>query len=95
MEIREEGTIVFEIDKFESDTDFFNEVGQQLKILTNAGYECLFYYEDVGVYVLKYAYHNFEMGCPSFRLITSEESEDLLYSRSYKEDPAKQEIESE
>ena len=80
MRVEPEGKIV--LTEEDLGDKLFETIASQIKILTDSKYECLVYYEDCGIYVIEFAYHDFDMGCPSHKMIAPEEYEDLLYQRT-------------
>ena len=76
----EEGSISFDSEELGEET--FPTILKQLEILTKLGYECLFYYEDCGIYVLRFAYHNADFATGNFQFITNEEWENICYQRN-------------
>ena len=70
--------------KYKSDTEFWTHVASLLDVLTKQDYNVLFRYEDVGVYVLEFAYdpRKAEFGSDRFMKVSAEEEERLFSERN-------------
>lgn len=81
------GELIFDSSNYESKELFWATISEQLKILTNEGYEVLVSAEELalGIYRLQYAHDPYssedDWGCHRFMLVTSEEEDDILAAR--------------
>jgi hypothetical protein len=54
--------IVFEKSKYDSENDFWQAIGQQIKLLTDNRYIALIIHEDYDIYRIEYYYADKELG---------------------------------
>ena len=71
----------FDIQNYENETMMMLEVGNVMAALVRNGYQCLFRYEDCGIYILEYAEGNREYGAYRFMYVSPEEEEDVYFRR--------------
>ena len=72
---------------YETEDDFWKAVANQMKILTDNGYDVRFCYDDCGNYILEYDYEpHYGFGNDRLVWLTDEEFEDLLWKRREKEE---------
>ena len=62
--------------------DFWDTVGQLIKILTTAGYECKVFNDDMDIYVIQYVPQDFKYGGKSFQLVSEDDLVSLENSKS-------------
>lgn len=77
--------MTFDIKNYDSELTMMVEVGNVLAALARNDYECLFYYEDCGIYVLKFADKDRSLGSPRFAYITEDDEFDLDWLRERRE----------
>lgn len=77
--------MTFDIKNYDSELSMMVEVGNVLAALARNDYECLFYYEDCGIYVLKFADKDRSLGTPYFAYITEDDELDLDWLREHRE----------
>lgn len=67
--------IAFNIKNYDSELNLMVEVGNVLAAFARNDYQCLFYYEDSGIYILEYANKPHTYGGPSYMLVSEDEME--------------------
>lgn len=67
--------IAFDIKNYDSELNLMVEVGNVLAAFARNDYQCLFYYEDSGIYILEYARKPYTYGGPSYMLVSENERE--------------------
>jgi len=82
-------TMVFNLANYDNNyNDMFKDLGGMLHILTKNHYDCRFYYEDCGIYVLEYnTMAHRGLGNPTLHWLTTEEEESLDVINNYNEEP--------
>lgn len=75
----------FDIKNYDSELTMMVEVGNVLAALVRNDYECLFRYEDCGIYVLEYADKDRSLGSPYFAYITEDDELELNWLRNHRE----------
>lgn len=71
----------FDIKNYDSELTMMVEVGNVLAALVRNDYECLFRYEDCGIYVLEFADKDRSLGSPYFAYITEDDELGLNWLR--------------
>ena len=78
----EDHYISFNIKDYENDDIMMmSDVGEMIRILVKNGYDCLFRYDDCGIYVLEYQSRNYSLGADRFLTVTADEEEMILDMR--------------
>ena len=78
--------MTFDIKNYDSELTMMVEVGNVLAALARNDYECLFYYDDCGIYVLQFADKDRSLGSPRFAYITEDDELELDWLRNHKEE---------
>lgn len=76
----------FDIKNYDSELTMMVEIGNVLAALVRNDYECLFRYEDCGIYVLEFADKDRSLGSPHFAYITEDDELELNWLRNHKEE---------
>lgn len=77
--------IVFSKEEEETKEDFFNKIGEQLKLLLDAGYIAVVRYDEPGLEIVVIEYEHDDnlthWGCSQPMWVTSEEMEEIILMR--------------
>lgn len=73
--------IAFELKNYESEQMMMLEVGSVMSALVRNNYECLFRYEDCGIFVLEFLSGDKSLGADRFMVVSAEEEEMVYDSR--------------
>lgn len=77
--------IVFSKEEEETKEDFFDKIGEQLKLLLDAGYIAVVRYDEpgLGIVVIEYEHDDnlVHWGCSQPMWVTSEEMEEIILMR--------------
>ena len=76
----------FDIRNYKNEQAMMADISTVMATLVRNDYECLFYYDDCGIYVLQYANHNRELGTPYFEYMTEDEEFELNSLREDKKE---------
>jgi len=72
-------TIAFDSKKYDNEIEFWANINGMMRILTKAGYDVFFRYEDCGIYIIEYEYSNPELRDFNHEWIREDEKE-MLWS---------------
>jgi hypothetical protein len=78
--------ITFNVERYRSEDEMFQDVAKTLQILTKNDEICTFEYEDVGIYILHHNYANQDFGDLYPYWMTPDDYEDYIYSKNREED---------
>ena len=78
--------IVFDIKNYENESMMMIEVGMIMSTLRRNGYQCLFRYDDCGIYVLEFLDEDYSLGANRFVVLTAEEEEELYFNRTHQDE---------
>lgn len=78
--------IAFDIKNYENESMMMIEVGMIMSTLLRNGYQCLFRYEDCGIYVLEFLEEDRSWGANRFAVLTAEEEEELYFNRTHQDE---------
>lgn len=87
--------ITFELKNYESEQMMMLEVGSVMSALVRNDYECLFRYEDCGIYILEFLDGDKSLGADRFIVVSADEEEMIINSRfdkDYLEEAEKEDI---
>lgn len=72
-------------DAYDTEKEFWEAIGMQLKLLTDQGYYVLFRHDDCDVYIIEFKHDpqsaNEDWGCNRFAYLTASEEEEVLNQR--------------
>jgi hypothetical protein len=77
-------SISFNLGNYKNISEMMDDVSELMRLLVKNGYECLFRYEEVNVYILEYCYADHTYGADRFMRVSAEEEEticDMRYNR--------------
>ena len=79
--LREAPYMTFDVKNYTSEQLMMVDVGMVMAAQTRNGYECLFRYEDCGIYVLEFLNGDKSLGADRFMVVSPEEEEMVYDSR--------------
>jgi hypothetical protein len=68
-----DNSIGFDLDNYKNISEMMEDVSEIMRLLVKNGYECLFRYDDINVYVLEYCYADRTYGADRFMKVSAEE----------------------
>lgn len=79
--MREAPYMIFDVKNYTSEQLMMVDVGMVMAAQARNGYECLFRYEDCGIYVLEFLNGDKSLGADRFMVVSAEEEEMVYDSR--------------
>ena len=79
--MREAPYMTFDVKNYTSEQLMMVDVGMVMAAQTRNGYECLFRYDDCGIYVLEFLNRDKSLGADRFMVVSPEEEEMVYDSR--------------
>lgn len=73
--------IAFDVKKYNDFDDMMYDVIDVMSALINNGYEVVFRYEDVGIYILEYGHNDESFGSPMAYWLTPEDYQDFMFMK--------------
>lgn len=77
-----DNSISFDLDNYKNISEMMEDVSEIMRLLVKNGYECLFRYEEVNVYILEYCYADHTYGADRFMKVSAEEEETIWDMRN-------------
>lgn len=79
--LREAPYMIFDVKNYTSEQLMMVDVGMVMAAQARNGYECLFRYEDCGIYALEFLNGDKSLGADRFMVVSAEEEEMVYDSR--------------